>query len=28
MLEDDFKTYGEAMKSIDAPFWKEAINNE
>ena len=28
MLEDDPKTFGEAMRSIDAPFWKEAINNE
>ena len=27
-LEDDPKTYGEAMRSIDAPFWKEAINDE
>ena len=28
MFEDDPKTFGEAMRSIDAPFWKEAINNE
>ena len=28
LLEDDPKTYGEAMRSIDAPFWKEAINDE
>ena len=28
MLEDDPKTFGEALRSIDAPFWKEAINNE
>ena len=28
LLEDDPKTYGEAMRSIDAPFWKEAIIDE
>jgi len=28
LLEDDPKTYGEAMRSIDASFWKEAINDE
>ena len=28
LLEDDPKTYCEAMRSIDAPFWKEAINDE
>ena len=28
LLEDDPKTYDEAMRSIDASFWKEAINDE
>jgi len=28
MLEDDPKTFGEAMRSIDASFWKEAIHNK
>jgi len=28
LLEDDPKTYGEVMGSIDAPFWKEVINDE
>ena len=27
-MEGDPLTYQEAMTSIDAPFWKEAINNE
>ena len=28
MIEEDPKTYDEAMSSIDVNFWKEAINNE
>ncbi|RDX64103.1 Copia protein, partial [Mucuna pruriens] len=28
MLEEDPKTYEEAIKSIDSIFWKEAIDNE
>ena len=28
LLEDNHKTYKEAMLSIDAPFWKQAINDE
>uniref|UniRef100_A0A2N9HRF5 Uncharacterized protein n=1 Tax=Fagus sylvatica TaxID=28930 RepID=A0A2N9HRF5_FAGSY len=28
LSEDDPKTYQEAMKSIDASFWKDAINSE
>jgi len=28
LLEDDPKTYGEVMRSIDASFWKETINDE
>ena len=28
LLEDDPKTYGEATRSIDAPFWREAITDE
>ena len=28
LLENDYVTYGEAMRSIDASFWKEAISNE
>jgi len=28
LLKDDPKTYGEAMRSIDAPFWKEVVNDE
>ncbi|XP_028215107.1 uncharacterized protein LOC114397201 [Glycine soja] len=28
LLEDDPKTYGEATRSIDSPFWKEAIIDE
>jgi len=28
LLEDDPKTYGKTMKSIDALVWKEAINDE
>ena len=28
MLEDDPLTYKQAMSSNDAPYWKEAINNE
>ena len=28
LLKDDPKTYGEVMRSIDAPFWKENINDK
>ena len=28
IIEEDPKAYEEAMKSIDAIFWKEAINSE
>ena len=28
LLEEDPKTYQEAMRSIDATFWKEAIKSE
>ncbi|OIT19160.1 hypothetical protein A4A49_56857, partial [Nicotiana attenuata] len=28
LIEEDPKTYNEAMRSIDASFWKEAIKNE
>ncbi|OIT31741.1 hypothetical protein A4A49_65420, partial [Nicotiana attenuata] len=28
LIEEDPKTYNEAMRSIDANFWKEAIKNE
>ena len=28
LIEDDPKTYQEAMKSIDATFWKDAVHNE
>ena len=28
LLEEDLKTYREAMRSIDASFWKEAIKSE
>jgi len=28
LLEEDPKTYQEAMRSIDAAFWKEAIKSE
>ena len=28
MVEDEPQTFGEAMASSDAPYWKEAINSE
>ena len=28
LIEDDPKTYQEAMKSVDATFWKDAIHSE
>ena len=28
LIEDDPKTYQEAMKSVDATFWKDVIHNE
>ena len=28
LLENNLKTYGEAMRFIDAPFWKIVINDE
>ncbi|OIT29810.1 hypothetical protein A4A49_65785 [Nicotiana attenuata] len=28
LIEEDPKTYSEAMRSIDASFWKEAIKSE
>jgi hypothetical protein len=28
IVDDDSTCYNEAIKSIDAPFWLEAINNE
>ena len=28
LLENDSKTYGETIGSIDVPFWKEAINDD
>ena len=28
MIEDETKTYREVMSSIDASFWKDAINSE
>ena len=28
ILEEDPKSYGEAMKSVDVVFWKEAIDSE
>jgi len=27
-LDDNSKTYGKVMRSIDTPFWKESINKE
>ena len=28
LIEDDPKTYQEAIKSVDATFWKDAIHSE